>query len=211
MTESTETPIRTLAFLYAHTSNYKCIHCHKSILRKTLSIATLERKDKKQKKKTLEPINPIHFKCWTVPEDFTKKPLHVYRGYQALKDTDKTRMQRLYEAGKGASWSALEAADEEARQAEQDEADIAAFDQDKSRKQKKRKHNDEDNKDMTNALTGNQSSTNKKIKKKKETLQKKKKETSQKEVPTNPVAKLDEIHGKRFVDDFNKILEDFKQ
>lgn len=57
--------IRTLAFEYAKAPNYQCLVCKKSILSRSLCIATIERTSKKQKKKLVKPTDTTHFKCWT--------------------------------------------------------------------------------------------------------------------------------------------------
>ncbi|ORY98345.1 hypothetical protein BCR42DRAFT_430339 [Absidia repens] len=202
--DSTE-PVRTLAFEYALSPNYQCNICGKSILRRTL--------------------------CWTVPAEFKRKPLEAFRGYSKLKDTDKKKMQRLYEAGPGSSWPALMAADEEERlAAEEAEAEAAEAQQEEGNFTKKAVQNqpkptkrkamdDDEEQDMTKALTGAQlptqanntttnpaginkmkaNTTNKKAKKntpKKENesaTAKKEKATKKKEAP-KPAVKLDDVH-----------------
>jgi hypothetical protein len=72
-TESQPTPIRTLAFEYAKAPNYQCLVCHKSILSRSLCIATIERTSKKQKKKLVKPTDTTHFKCWTGKRTHTAK------------------------------------------------------------------------------------------------------------------------------------------
>ncbi|CAO3589194.1 unnamed protein product [Absidia cylindrospora] len=235
---STE-PVRTLAFEYALSPNYQCNICRKSILRRTLCLNTIERANKKQKKKTLAPLDSCHFKCWIVPAEFKRKPLEAFRGYSKLKDFDKKRMQRLYEAGPGSSWPAIVAADEEERlAAEEAEAEAAEAQQEGDFTKKpvqtqpkptKRKAKDDDEEhDMTKALTGAQlptqvtatdkkaAATNKKAKKNtpieenESTTAKKEKTTKKKEAP-KPAVKLDDKLGEGFTDEFKKILEDFKQ
>ncbi|KAI8338561.1 hypothetical protein BC941DRAFT_469666 [Chlamydoabsidia padenii] len=220
MTDSTDnnkteiTPIRTLAFEYAKAPNYVCVVCHKHILSKSLCISTIERTNKKQKKRFVKPSNTTHFKCWTVPEEFRThpKPLEVYRGFVGLKPSDKNKIERMKEAGAGTTWAALMAADEAEQQEKQQQEEEAQDDDKKKPESTKRKHkdNNDEDKDMTQALTGGQANKKKAKTAKSDIAIPIKKDEKESNKKKKAPKQLDKIHGEGFEEDLNNILNDFK-
>ncbi|KAI8388676.1 uncharacterized protein BYT42DRAFT_611690 [Radiomyces spectabilis] len=167
-------PIITYCIEYAETQLSKCADCQKVIPRNSLRVGQVFRKNKSEKKRNAKHTW-WHFKCWEVPELVTKIPIEYFRGYPSIQEKDQKRVQRVIKAGKGTSWMKLTAKNKEAEKAaEQAEEGAEPADQNEQKKKKKSKAKDEEIKDvdMTDALTGVQTS------KKPETEQK---ETAKKE------------------------------
>ncbi|CAO3634710.1 unnamed protein product [Cunninghamella blakesleeana] len=171
-----EQSIRTFAIEYSKQPYSKCTRCLKPIPKKSLRAAIVIRKNKKQKKSQAEH-QWCHFNCWKVPEELTKRPIEIFRGYPDLKDKDKKRVEKLIKAGTGATWKELQrqllkkAEEEQATEAEpqessghtyfNDDDDDDELEKTKNSNGKKKKENAEtEDIDMTAKLTGIQSTTN---------------------------------------------------
>ncbi|KAI7901780.1 uncharacterized protein BX663DRAFT_552698 [Cokeromyces recurvatus] len=157
-----EKPIISHCVEHAATGLSTCADCGKKIPLKSLRVAEIYRKNKKVKKMHAKHTW-YHFKCWKVPEYLTHVPIEQFRGYPALNEKDKKRIQRVIQGGVGSSWAAL---------MEKDKAEKA--EEEMETKPTKTKDDMMDI-DLTESLTGIQEEKPKKIK-----VEKKKKDDDKK-------------------------------
>ncbi|KAI8639376.1 hypothetical protein BD408DRAFT_421507 [Parasitella parasitica] len=158
MTEQkTDKAIITYCVEHAKTQQSKCAACDKTIPHKSLRVAEIIRKSKKAKKIAAKHTW-YHFKCFKVPELLTRVPIEQFRGYPALNEKEKARVQKVIQSGIGSSWADLM---EKAKPIKTEE-ELQADKEEQLKKDKKKK-DDEDsmNMDMTEILTGTQQKSNK--------------------------------------------------
>ncbi|CAO3640129.1 unnamed protein product [Cunninghamella echinulata] len=105
--EQEEQPIRTYSIEYSKQHYSKCTRCLKAIPKRSLRVATLVRKNKKEKK-SKGTHQWSHFTCWKVPEELTKRPIEIFRGYPDLKEKDQIRVKKLISGGTGMTWKELQ-------------------------------------------------------------------------------------------------------
>ncbi|KAI9478814.1 MAG: hypothetical protein EXX96DRAFT_609262 [Benjaminiella poitrasii] len=185
-------PIITHCIEHAATGLSKCTDCGKGIAIKSLRVAEIYRKSKKVKK-TQAKHTWYHFKCWKVPEYLTHVPIEQFRGYPALNDKDKKRVQKVIEGGVGASWTALMEKEKAAAEEEEGNAEKET----KSEVTKQKTEDDMDF-DLTESLTGIQE----KEKPKKKEIKKKSNNNNNKTTNDNkkkavPTTKKDALKPKK--------------
>ncbi|GAA5805571.1 hypothetical protein HPULCUR_011090 [Helicostylum pulchrum] len=147
---------------HAATQKSKCAACERVIPHKSLRVAEVYRRTKKVKKDKARHTW-FHFKCWKVPDYLTRVPIEQFRGYLALNDKDKSRVQRVIKSGAGSSWGQLMEKQKPVKTEEELEADKEV----QAKKDQKKKEDDESmNMDMTEVLTGTQTKSSKKKAKK---------------------------------------------
>ncbi|KAI8088608.1 hypothetical protein BDF21DRAFT_443373 [Thamnidium elegans] len=162
---------------HAMTQKSKCTACERVIPHKSLRVAEVYRRTKKVKKDKARHTW-FHFKCWKVPDYLTRVPIEQFRGYLALNDKDKSRVQRVIKSGAGSSWGQLMEKQKPVKTEEELEADKEV----QAKKDQKKKEDDESmNMDMTEVLTGTQTKSSKK-KAKKEIEDKKAEKNAEKKV-----------------------------
>ncbi|KAF1803718.1 hypothetical protein V8B55DRAFT_1507952 [Mucor lusitanicus] len=161
-TAKTDGSITTYCIEHAKTQQSKCAACEKTIPHKSLRVAEIFRKSKKVKK-DLAKHTWYHFKCFKVPELLVRVPIEQFRGYPALNDKDKARVQRVIQSGVGSSWADLMEKSKPVKTEEELEAD-----KEEQAKKDKKKKEDEDSMDMdmTANLTGTQQKPKSKANKK---------------------------------------------
>ncbi|KAI7884153.1 uncharacterized protein EV154DRAFT_545475 [Mucor mucedo] len=146
----------------AETQKSKCAACEKVIPHKSLRVAEIYRSSKKIKKDKARHTW-FHFKCWKVPEYLTRVPIEQFRGFKALNEKDKARVQKVIKSGVGSSYAQLL---EKAKPVKTEE-ELEADKEEQAKKDKKKKEDDESmNMDMTEVLTGTQQKPAKKSSKK---------------------------------------------
>ncbi|KAL9542346.1 hypothetical protein MBANPS3_008658 [Mucor bainieri] len=151
-TAKTDGSITTYCIEHAKTQQSKCAACEKTIPHKSLRVAEIYRKSKKVKK-DLAKHTWYHFKCFKVPELLVRVPIEQFRGYPALNDKDKSRVQRVIQSGVGSSWADLM---EKAKPVKTEE-ELEADKEEQAKKDKKKKEDEDSmNMDMTANLTGTQ-------------------------------------------------------
>ncbi|KAI9244540.1 hypothetical protein BY458DRAFT_560979 [Sporodiniella umbellata] len=188
MTEQSSEGIYTYCIEYAQTQQSKCHNCKAIIPNKSLRAAEIYRKSAKEKKKQAKHTW-YHFKCWALPEKLLRIPLDMIKGYSALQEKDKNRVQKLVKNGAGTTWKDVMKKEKADRGEEEEEEE----------KPKKSKEI-EDDVDMTENLTGVQQKKEKKDKslpkksdeKPKEKIAKKKDDKSK--VTKNKKAAVKEAH-----------------
>ncbi|GAA5811207.1 hypothetical protein MFLAVUS_004638 [Mucor flavus] len=147
---------------HAATQKSKCAACERVIPHKSLRVAEVYRRTKKVKKDKARHTW-FHFKCWKVPDYLTRVPIEQFRGYLALNDKDKSRVQRVIKSGAGSSWGQLMEKQKPVKTEEELEADKEV----QAKKDQKKKEDDESmDMDMTEVLTGTQTKSSKKKAKK---------------------------------------------
>lgn len=93
-----------------------------------------------------------------VPELLVRVPIEQFRGYPALNEKDKSRVQRVIQSGVGSSWAELM---EKAKPVKTEE-ELEADKEEQAKKDKKRKEDEDSmNMDMTANLTGTQQKSTK--------------------------------------------------
>ncbi|GAN10310.1 hypothetical protein MAM1_0342d09848 [Mucor ambiguus] len=151
-TAKTDGSITTYCIEHAKTQQSKCAACEKTIPHKSLRVAEIYRKSKKVKK-DLAKHTWYHFKCFKVPELLVRVPIEQFRGYPALNEKDKSRVQRVIQSGVGSSWADLM---EKAKPVKTEE-ELEADKEEQAKKDKKKKEDEDSmNMDMTANLTGTQ-------------------------------------------------------
>lgn len=105
-----------------------------------------------------------------VPELLVRVPIEQFRGYPALNDKDKARVQRVIESGVGSSWGELM----EKSKPVKTEKELEEEQEKKEKKDKKKQEGEETlNMDLTDKLTGVQETKKKDNTKKKQDNKKK--------------------------------------
>ncbi|CEP08930.1 hypothetical protein [Parasitella parasitica] len=173
-TTKTDKAIITYCIEHAKTQQSKCAACNKTIPHKSLRVAEIVRRSKKVKKDAAKHTW-YHFKCFKVPELLTRVPIEQFRGYPALNEKEKARVQRVIQSGIGSSWADLMEKTKPVKTEEELEADK----EEQAKKDKKKKEDEDSMKmDMTEILTGTQQKSTAKSKNKTATAGKKEKKAT---------------------------------
>ncbi|KAI8969186.1 hypothetical protein BDF20DRAFT_916565 [Mycotypha africana] len=151
--QPSERPIISYCIEHAKTQQSKCNACNKVIPHKSLRVAEIYRRSKKVKKDDAKHTW-FHFKCFKVPELLKRVPIEQFRGYPALNEKDKVRVQRLITEGSvGSTWTDLM----NKSKPEKTEQELEVEKKKQENKEKKEKEaKDTEDMDMTESLTGMQ-------------------------------------------------------